>query len=141
MGDILSALPEAWRNHAVSFMAGGIIMVLVSGWSGVFRADPRTGAEGRAVDSRVDILERDVSEIKGKLPEQFPPMDWQIWRQTVTANLNDIRKDDRHTVDELNELKADCGKRNDKLEDVELKIQAAEQSIDNLWKWYQRRNQ
>ena len=130
MNDILSALPEAWRNNALSFMAGGLLISVGLGWSGFYRSDPFTGKEGDALADRVTKLE-------DRQPVTYPPPDWQIWRQSVTSQMDALRTDDRHSKELIAELRSNCSEHNKESEPWKRRIERNEQSIENLWLWFQ----
>ena len=60
MNDILSALPEEWRNRAIVFLVGALAGIGGFGWSGGFRSDPFTGEQGRELSVRIKALEDHV---------------------------------------------------------------------------------
>jgi len=57
MNDILSALPEEWRNRAIVFLIGCVAGVGGIGWSGAFRDDPFYGKDGEELSIRIEALE------------------------------------------------------------------------------------
>ena len=127
MDDLLKALPGPWKTAALLFMVG----VMAGAGGSFWRVDKFTGSEGRALADRIAKLEE-------RQPVTYPPPEWQIWRQTITGEINDIRKDDRHLSREFAELKESVREHATVSEDWKRRIQANEQAIDNLWKWYQR---
>jgi len=100
--------------------------------------------DAKIVYDVVPIDER-LSTLEEAVPKTFPPLEWQIdwgtWRTGIIADLNAIKADDRHTQEQLDELRENCI--NHMEESIEWKqlIKKNEQSIDNLWKWFQRRTE
>ena len=123
MDDLLQALPGPWKTAVILFMVG----VRAGPGGSIWRVDKFTGSEGRELADRISELE----EAKN---------DWGIWRTLITGQMEAIRNDDRHMLQELQELKGQCGSHTTESEEWKRRIQVNEQSIENLWKWYQRQN-
>jgi len=136
MSGILSAIPEAWRDRAVYLLAGGLAASLGIGWSDFYRDDPFYGYEGDRLAERITELEKRTKErfdgIEGKLPNNFPPLDWAIWRASADARMNLIENEDQHTENRLDEVIDKCESHQIESESWKRRIQINEQWISYL---------
>ena len=132
MDDILSAIPERWKSAIVLFMVG----LLAGAGGSIWRVDKFTGSEGRVLAERIAILEK-------RVPASFPPVDWQLQQQnalnSIRADIESVKSQDRHVKELMAEMKTNCADHNKEAEAWKRRIERNEQSIDNLWKWYQER--
>jgi hypothetical protein len=132
MNDILSAIPERWKSAIVLFMVG----LLAGTGSSVWRVDKFTGSQGRILAERIAVLEK-------RIPTTFPPIEWQLQQQnainSLRSDIESVKADDRHTRAMLNEIKSNNIEHYKEAEPWKRRIERNEQSIDNLWKWYQER--
>jgi len=134
MSGILSAIPEAWRDRAVYLLSGGLAASLGIGWGGLYRDDPFYGYEGDRLAERITELEQHTKErldrIEGKLPNNFPPLDWAIWRASADARMNLIESEDQHVKNRVTNVIDKCESHQVESEGWKRRIQINEQWVE-----------
>jgi len=141
MSDIIESIPETWKNRIIFLLVG----VVVGTGGGYFRPGKFTDSQGEQLAVLIKGNAAELAIINKKIPNHHPPLEYQIqtttWRNGIEARLNSISSDDRHTQDQVKKLERNCTNHMDESVDWKQLIKKNEQSIDNLWKWYQRRTE